>query len=222
MTDAQRRRMEKFDREKVFMSDNNAEFPVDSPGDKVSNLINTKIDEALALDADLTQELGERRAAQEAKDDSRDLLVDLLRDFATGAVAVGNEVPGITAQFKVPENRSDQNLIAAATAFFEASQPHLAKFAEVGISSADRDNLLTFRDNFANARAQWESAVEEHAGAVGALDALFRDLMALSRKLSAIIKLKFRDNSGKLAAWTVASHLDRPPKLKNDSPAPVG
>ena len=106
MTDAQRRRMEKFDREKVFMSDNNAEFPVDSPGDKVSNLINTKIDEALALDADLTQELGERRAAQEAKDDTRDLLVDLLRDFATGAVAVGSEVPGITAQFKVPENRA--------------------------------------------------------------------------------------------------------------------
>ena len=54
-----------------------------------------------------------------------------------------------------------------------------------------------------------------------ALDALFRDMMALSRKLSAIIKLKFRDNSGKLAAWTVASHLERPPKLKKD-PAPVG
>lgn len=223
MTDAQRRRMEKFDREKVFMDDNAADFPADSPADKVNDLLYPKMDQVLALDADLIQELGERRAAQEAKDDARDILLDLLRDFSTAAVGIGDEVPGITEQFKVPRDRTDQNLIAAATAFFDASAPHIAKFAEVGISSADRDNLQTFRDNFIAARGEWQSAVEEHAEAVGALDALFREMMALSRKRSAIVKLKYRDDAGKLAAWTLASHLERAPKKKDEpEPAPVG
>lgn len=217
MTDAQRRRMEKFDREKVFMTDNAADFPADSPADKVNDLLYPKMDQVLALDADLIQELGERRAAQEAKDDARDLLLDLLADFATAAVGIGDEVPGITEQFKVPRNRSDQNLIAAATAFFDASAPHVAKFAEVGIKSADRDNLEIFRDNFIAARGEWQSAVEEHAEAVGALDALFREMMNLSRKRSAIVKLQYRDNPGKLAAWTVASHLERPPQKPKET-----
>lgn len=212
MTDAQRRRIDKLQSEDVFMSDNAADFPANSAGDKVTALITPKMDEALVLDAKLTVELGERRAAQEAKDTARELLVNLLRDFAMGAIGIGSEVPGITAQFKVPDNRSDQNIIAAATAFFDASAPHIAKFGEVDLTEDDRNNLKTFRDDFSAARAEWESAVEEHAEAVGTLDALFREMMALSRKRSAIVKLKYKNNPGKRAAWEVASHLERPPK----------
>ena len=220
MTDAQRRRMDKLQRERVFLTDNAADFPKDSPVDKVSVRINPKMDAVLASDADLTLELGEKRAAQEAKDTARDRLLELLRDFATGAIAIGDDVPGIRAQFRVPDNRSDQNLIAAATAFFEASAPHADKFEAAGLTTADRDNLNTFRDDFATARAAWQSAAEEHADAVGTLDALFRELMALSAKRSALVKLKYRDNPGKLAAWTVASHLARAPQRIKETPTP--
>ena len=212
MTDAQRRRIEKLQRESVFFGDNAADFPSDSPAEKVSALINPKMQQALVLDARLETELGERRAAQELKDDWRDRLLDLLRDYSTAAKGIDAEVPGITAQFKMPGNRSDQNLIAAATAFFEASQPHRLKFEEIGMSDSDRNNLIVFRDEFSAARNEWESAVEEHAEAVGALDALFREMISLSRKRSAIVKIKYKNNSGKLAAWEVASHLERPPK----------
>ena len=218
MTDAQRRRMEKLQREKVFLTDNAADFPKDSPVDKVSVLINPKMDAVIANDAALTVELGEKRAAQEEKDAARDRLLELLRDFATGAIAIGDDVPGITAQFRVPVNRSDQNLIAAATAFYEASAPHADKFKDVGLENADRENLNTFRDDFATARSAWQSAAEEHAEAVGTLDALFREMMALSAKRSALVKLKYRNNPGKLAAWTVASHLDRAPQRLKETP----
>lgn len=212
MTGAQRRRMEKLEREAVFFTDNAADFPANSPADKVSAEISPKQAQALDLDAKLTVESGERRAAQEAKDEKRDLLLDQLRDFATAAIGIGNEVPGLTAQFRVPTNRSDQNLIAAATAFFDASEAHKEKFAELGLDAGERNMLASLRDEFSAARAEWESAVVEHAGAGGDLDAVFRDMMALSRKRSAIVKIKYKDNPGKLAAWTVASHLERPPK----------
>ncbi|MET0753901.1 MAG: hypothetical protein ABWZ66_11030 [Pyrinomonadaceae bacterium] len=211
MTDAKRRRMDKLQREDVHMVDNAADFPADSPVDKVTVLIRPKMAEALELDARLMQELGEKRAAQEAKDDSRDMLIDLLRDFAIGAIAVDDEIPGIAAQVRVPRNRSDQNLIAAATAIHAVVAPHLGKFKDADLTSADHANLLIFRDKFTADRNAWESSSEEHAEAVGALDALFRDMMALSRKRSALVKLKYRNNPGKRAAWTVASHLERPP-----------
>jgi hypothetical protein len=212
MTDAKRRRMEKLQHEDVHMVDNAADFPADSPVDKVTVVIRPKMAEALVLDARLTQEIGEKRAAQEAKDHSRDLLIDLLRAFATGATALNDEIPGIAAQVRVPTNRSDQNLIAAATAIHTVVEPHLEKFKDAGLTSTDHANLLIFRDDFTNDRNAWESAAEEHAGAVGALDAIFMQMMALSRKRSALVQLKYRDNPGKLAAWTVASHLEHPPK----------
>jgi hypothetical protein len=212
--------MELLQREDVHMVDNADDFPADSAVDKVTLLIRPKMAEALALDARLTQELGEKRAAQEAKDESRDLLIDLMRDFATGAIALSDVIPGIAAQVRVPENRNYQSLIAAATSIHTVVAPHLDKFKDADLTNADHANLLTFRDNFTADRNAWESAAEEHAGAVGALDALFREMMALSRKRSALVKLKYRNNPGKLAAWTVASHLERPPKRNKDNQPP--
>lgn len=215
MTGAKRRRMDKLQREDVHMVDNAADFPADSAVDKITVLIRPKMAEALVLDAQLTQELGEKRAAQEAKDDSRDMLIDLMRDFAIGATALSDEIPGIAAQVRVPENRNYQSLIAAATSIHAVVAPHLDKFKDADLTAADHANLLVFRDKFTADRNEWESAVEEHAGVVGAHEALFREMMALSRKRSALVKLKYRNNPGKLAAWTVASHLDRAPVKKD-------
>lgn len=218
MTDAHQRRLDKLDGEDVFIVDNTADFPKDSPGEKITKQIRPMMQEARTLDARLTAELGERRAAQEAKDSWRDKLLNLLRDYATGGKGLAGEIPGITAILKVPDNRNDQNLISAATAFFGATAPHTALFETVDLTADDHNNLITFRDAFIAAANEWESAVEQHAEAVGALDALFREMMSLSRKRSAIVKLKYRNNAGKLAAWTVASHLDRAPKPKPPTP----
>lgn len=211
MTRAKQRRMDKLNREDVFMNDNSADFPKDSPGDKVTVQIRALMPQALALDADLTRELGERRAAQEEKDDSRDELLDLLRDVSTAALGLGKQIPGIVQILRVPDNRNDQNLISAATAFEEAIAPHEAKFDELGLENV-REELINRRDAFAAARNEWASAVEEHAEAAASLDDVFRQMMELSRTRSAIIEIKYRNNPGKLAAWTVASHLERAPK----------
>jgi len=218
MTKAQRRRMNKLQSEGVFMTGNAADFPAGSPGAKITAIIKAKMDEALAQDATLIVELGEKRAAQEAKDESRDRLLNLEQDFSTAADGIADDVPGIRAQFKVPSNRSDQNLIAAATAFFQASEPHKTKLVEAGLDDDCREQLETRRDDFSEARDEWESAVGEHAAAVGALDTLFREMMALSRRRGSNVKLKYKNNPGKLAEWKVSSHLDRAPHSakKND------
>ena len=213
MNDAHRRRMDKIDRERVFVTDNAADFPKDSPVDLVSVKINTKATDTLARDADLVASFGGKSQAMNIKGDRRDNLLDEFRDIVMGARAIGNaDVPGITAKFKMPEPRTEQNLIATAEAFFTETAALDQQFIDVGLDADFRAQLIAAKNAFQTARDEADSASEEHGEAVGALDALLREMMALSRQRSAMVKLKYKNNPGKLAAWAIASHLESAPK----------
>ncbi|MDQ2746234.1 MAG: hypothetical protein M3T96_03135, partial [Acidobacteriota bacterium] len=55
---------------------------------------------------------------------------------------------------------------------------------------------------------------EKHGAATGGMNAAFRQTMELSSRRDKRIRLKYRRNPAKLAAWEIASHLDRAPKGK--------
>jgi hypothetical protein len=213
MNDAHRRRMDKIDRERVLITDNAADFPKNSPVDLISVIINAKAAEVLARDADLAAALGGRAQAINVKGDRRDNLLERFREIVLGARAIGNQaVPGITAMFTMPEPRTDQNLIATAEAYFTKTAALEQQFIDVGLDAGFRAALMTAKNEFQTALDEADSEAEERAEAVGALDALMREIMQLSRQRSAMVKLKYKDNPGKLAAWTVASHLESAPK----------
>lgn len=216
MIAAHRRRNDKIDRERVLLTDNAADFPKGSPVDIISEEINAKVTEALAHDAALISSLGDKSQALEIKGDWRDHLLDLYRQVVAGAVAIGDTaVPGITAKFKMPHPRTEQNLIAHADSTYADTAPPLEeKFVLVGLDADFRDQIISTKTTFQQSRDDADSAVEQHGEAVGALEALFREMMALSRQRSAMVKLKYKNNPGKLAAWAIASHLEQPPKKK--------
>ena len=223
MNAAQRRRMDKLDREAVFMTDNAADFPGGSPGATITTTIDANMATILGNDATLTQSFDDKHQAQDIKGDDRDRLLDKEREIVMGAAAIGDTaVPGITSQFRMPEPRTEQNIIAKATAMFDETAPPLEqKFLDVDLAKLFRDELIAARDAFQTARDNADSAAGQHAEAVGALDELFRVTMELSRQRSAIVKLKYRNNPGKLAAWTVANHLEKAPKKKAPPPPPT-
>lgn len=213
MNDAHRRRMDKIDRERVFVTDNAADFPKDSPVDLISETINTKATNVLARDADLAAAFGGKSQAMSIKGDRRDNLLEAFREIVLGARAIGNAaVPGITARFKMPEPRTEQNLLATADAFHADTAALEQQFIEVSLDADFRAALIIAKNDFQTARDEADSAAEEHGEAVGALDALMRELMAHSRQRSAMVKLKYKNNPGKLAAWAIASHLESAPK----------
>lgn len=214
MNDAHRRRMDKIDRERVYLTENVADFPKDSPVDKISVIIDAKVAEALARDAELVSALGDKEQALSKKGNSRDVLLDLLRQVIGGAIAVGNAVvPGITEKYKMPEPRTEQNIIATAVSFHADTAPPLEeKLIGVGLDDDFRTQIIDAKNQFQTDRDEAAAATQEHGEAVGALDALFREIMALSRQRAAMVKLKYKNNAGKLAAWEIASHLEKPPK----------
>jgi hypothetical protein len=213
LIDAHRRRTDKFDRERVFIADNAADFPANSRVDLISVQINAKLAQALALDAKLASAYGDKLQARDLKGNTRDELIETFRDIALGAIAVGDAtVPGITAKYKMPYPRTEQNLIASADAWFADTAPIEAQFIAAGLDADFRDVLINNRNAFQTARDQSDSADEDYGEAVGALDVLFRELMEHSRQRAALVKLKYKNNPGKLAAWAIASHLEHPPK----------
>ena len=212
MNDAQRRKNDKLDREDVFIIDNAGDFPAGSDVAGLTDQINVERGKILQFDADQLTGFSGKSSAQGMYEDRRDKLVDLLDKFQLGGEIVEDDIEGTAAKFRNKYPRTDQILIARATSFHAESEPIKEEMAAAGVTSADRAALLTLRDEFQQAAAEHDSSEERHAEATGGMNASFRTAMALSARRAKRVKMKYRDNPAKLAAWTVASHLDRAPK----------
>lgn len=210
------RKEDKLGREDVFVIDNKIDFPDGSPVALMTEEINAERKLILQYDAQQASGFGGKAQAQEIYDEQRDLLIDLLDKFVLGAAIVDDDIPGTAAKFKNKYPRTDQKLIARAAAFHSDSEDIKELMKDAGVTAADRAALLTIRDAFQQAAIQHDSAEEKHAEATGGLIASFRKVMALSARRDKRIRMKYRSNPAKLAAWTVASHLDRAPQRRKD------
>ena len=72
--------------------------------------------------------------------------------------------------------------------------------------SATCKNAINAVETTNAAAATAKSAI---ASSTGALTEAFQRATNLSHKLNSIVKIKYTDNPGKLAAYIVASHLER-------------
>lgn len=221
MNDSQRRKLDKIEREAVFITDNISDFPAASPVGLLTAEINSERERIANFDAMQSSGFSSKDSAQGIYDERRDQLVDMLDKFALAAKIVEDEVEGTAAKFRNSYPRTDQKLITRATAFFSDSSDLETEFTDAGMAAGDRARLLTLRDEFQQAANAHDSSEEKHAEASGGLLDAFRKAMALSSRRDKRVRMKYRTNAAKLAAWTVASHLDRAPKKAKETPPPA-
>lgn len=220
MNGSQVRKADKLDREDVFITDSAADFPAASAVASLTTEINAERQKLRDFDAAQASGFGEKRSSQGIFEERRDRIVDLLDKFVLAGAIVEDEIEGTAAKFKNPYPRSNEKLIARCTSFFKDSADIWAEMKEAGMDDGDRDLLITLRDEFQGAGAGRDSGETHHAGASGGMTASFRKAMELSAKRGKRVKMKYRNNPEKLAAWAVASHLDRAPK-RSTPPAPA-
>lgn len=218
MRDVERRKLEKFERQQAFFTDNAADFPAGTPGGDVAATNAAIVDEMHALSGDQFSESGEGRQATSDKDELFDDLLQALRNINRAANAFEDEIPGSDQMFRLPRNRSESNLLAAAQAFHADAAPLKSKFIEYGLGNGFLDELQALITEIEAANQRGDSSGEQRAAATAGLkDAAARG-MANSRRADAIVRIKYASNPQKLAAWTVASHLERAPKKKEAPP----
>ena len=119
----------------------------------------------------------------------------------------------------MPRSQSDQNLLAAANAFYIDSEKYEAEFQTYGLPATFRADLLAAITAFEDSMSPTGTAIDEQVAATAQIGGAVRRGMIARRILEGVVKNKYADNSQKLAAWTVASHLERAPKAKTTEPS---
>lgn len=221
MDAAQRRKFDKLEREEVFLNDNIADFPPASPGGKALAELSAVISQIRAFAAEQVSGAGSSRQHIGVKDEEVDALMRLIRNINRAANAFEDEIPGSDLKFRLPRNRSEQNILATARAFLADAEPLKAKFVEYGLAADFTDKLQALIEAIDERAAAADSAGEQKAGATGGLLDIVREGMSISRRLDSIVRIKYEDNAAKLSAWTTASHLKKAPEKTEDEPPPV-
>jgi hypothetical protein len=148
-----------------------------------------------------------------------DTLVNLMRPINRMARGMEKLFPGIAARFRMPRG-SDQNYINRAHAYITEATPMAAEFTNRGFPA----NFLTALEA---AIAPVESAIEKQNDARAALTASTtalktaqQQLIEAVREFSPIVSNTFAADAPTRAAWKSASHVERAPKKKAQSPPP--
>lgn len=216
MENSIRRKLDKFERQKDFFNEYAADFPDGSPGAEVAAINAAVIREIYEIAGD---DLADDNISHQTTDDKGGLLgemMSLLRNMNRAANAFEEEIPGTNKMFRLPRNRSQKNLLASARTFLQDATPFKDAFFAYGL---DADFLIVLQNYITQIEAagrSGDSSEEERAfSTAGLTDAASRG-MKNSRRADAIVRIKFADEPQKLAAWTIASHLERAPKKKRD------
>lgn len=214
MRDAERRKLDKFERQAAFFTDNAADFPANTPGGAVAAANAAIVDEMNQLGGEQFSKAGAGRQATGDKDDLFDQLNPMLKNMNRAANAFDDEIPGTEQMFRLPRNRSEANLLATARAFHKDATPFKNEFIAYGMANSFLGDLQQLIDDIGAAMTRGDSSGEQRsASTAGLIDAARRG-MANSRRADAIVRIKYSNNPNKLAAWTTASHVERAPKAK--------
>lgn len=218
MDDLTRNMIDKFKREDVYMSGSSGDFPADSKGDKLkirSTALTAQVETAAAEQASEGDSLAQAFAQLE---NARNALIEDLEILNYSARLIADDVEGIEEKFRRPYKLSDEILLAKARAALADLPEFQIMLMEDGELPADYTTDLEADINaFEAARVAASSALEMRGAARATLADLVRQRMNLSRQITAFVKLKYRDNPGKRAAWEIASHLERPPRRRKQN-----
>jgi hypothetical protein len=143
--------------------------------------------------------------------------------FAATARGLNIDDPGLRRLFRVPDENSDQVLLAAAREFVEEATRFAAQFAARGITA---DETAALADDIAALDAAIRSKAGANTAGVGAtagVDAEIERGMNAEIILDSIMKNVYYDNPVKLAEWKSARHVRSAKRTKSETggtPAP--
>jgi hypothetical protein len=214
MDDNSRVRWEAFGRISEFGTDNAADFASGTPGHAQFQILASIV---ASTDTSAAEQLGAVGIVAQrvnAKANAREDLRARMNSIHIAAQSMAYTFPGIDGEFRLPRNRTDADLLAGARAFYTNSAAQEAAFINYGLSDDFRDQLSDAADNFEAAMTNYDAAVSDRVEAGAELHDWITQGMRARRILDGIVKLKYANSVGKLAAWATARHIEKPPKKK--------
>ena len=140
--------------------------------------------------------------------------------FAATARGLNIDDPGLRRLFRVPDENSDQVLLASAREFVEEATRFAAQFAGRGIPAAETQHLA---DDIAALETAINAKASAHIAGVGATAGVDDEIergMDAATIIDSIMKNVYYDNPVKLAAWKSARHIRSAKQTANNGNTP--
>jgi len=209
MNDSGRRYYERLFRVKQFGIDNAADFTGIATAQFA--LVATIVDEVEAESAAQQAGFGEASQQFEIKDTIREQLRDEMSVISRTSKSMEYAIDGISNKFRFQRNLNDADLLAKARAFIVEAGPYKSEFEAYGLAPDFIANLTALADAFEASFGATASATAEHVAATAETSSKLRQGNVAVRTLDGIVKNRYANDPGKLAAWLSASHVEKAP-----------
>lgn len=142
-----------------------------------------------------------------------------LSAIAKIAAQIERDNPDFVNKFRLPQtNRSDLVWLETARAFAADAAVVKQLFIDYGLPADFVADLNADTDAFEEVINQQDTSGRAGVGANADIDEILGDALKAKRTLDVVVPNIFRNDAGKLAEWTAASHVEKPPKKKKDKP----
>ncbi|HWT00793.1 MAG TPA: hypothetical protein VN256_11145 [Pyrinomonadaceae bacterium] len=219
MKDTERRRLEMFIRVREFGVAHAAQFPASSFAGEQFAALNVAVSALETHASAQSSGRGGARAGAAGKAAARDELMRDLEAISRTARAMALTTPGLEDKFRIPHNKSNQEVLAAARAVAADALPLKAEFIRRGMPADFLEDLAADITVMEQAISQKARGTESHIAATAAIDAEIERGMTAVRQLDPVVRNTFTSDPATLAAWFSASHVERAPR-GSQTPAP--
>jgi hypothetical protein len=189
--------------------DEAADFPAESVADAQFAEISAVVDLIEQLTAQFTASFGGARFGFSSKAAARERLRERISEIAALSRSMTFEIPGIELKFRVQNRLNDANLLALGNAFYQQSETYKDNFIRYGLNASFRDDLKTAIEAFDRSFGAPVTSVDGQVAATAQINEAVRRGMIARKILDGVVKIKYKNNVGKLRAWTSASHIEQ-------------
>lgn len=212
MQDNERRNYEMLVRSSGFFVPRAAAFPAASRGGELI----AELDEVLRkIDANAEAKVTHASAAAQGTASRREARATLRRSLEAinrTARAMALDTPGLDKRFQMPRSSNDQSLLITARAYLTNAETFKADFIRNELAPTFHEDLRGFVSDFEQSIAGQNRSLGARVSATRAVKTAVAHGVSVVRRLDAIVRNKFADDSAALAEWERATHVERAPR----------
>jgi hypothetical protein len=209
---------ERLTRVRDFGAAHASAFPATTLGGQLFAELNAAVAELTAQAATQVVGFNTSREGTTSKASARAALRERLAVINRTARALAVDQPAIAEKFRMPSGSGNQVLLNAARAFVTNATPLAAEFIKHELPANFLAELEADITDLEQAISAKHHNTEAHVSATAAIDTALESGLNALRKLDAIVRNKFHNDTAILAAWESASHA--PHHVRKAAPPP--
>jgi hypothetical protein len=216
MDDNETRELDAYKRSVVCVETVLTDMPTDSDGYKSYQRLKTAIDDIETRDTEQVAGDSTKKSGTAQKNLTRREAKKQYKSIRETAQLIDRKKAGFAEFFPSVHNKTDEDLFATLREARDKATANLADFTNLGKRAGFIDKFNTALDAFGAALGIQSEGGSLRGAAVAGIDEAFDRAGDEHAILDRFVRNYYEDDPQKIAAWDIASHIERAPQKKKD------